>query len=212
MRAERRLLRIKPHLSLEGTKLDSIPNADITGITVGNNKVSVDLEASELESMDLAHVAFLGSLGFTTKEMAKTLFLGSEAIKSRATRLHQTAGLIGKSAYARYLFETGVFVVDAAQPEPLDLALRQREITEHASFGETNKEIGDALHISDLTVKSQLLKAGRRTGWIGREELILAAFASGDIGEYAARSAEILAQASHIEETNIASQMSAEAA
>lgn len=212
MRTERQLLRIKPHLSIEGINLDSIPQADITGIAIGKNRIDVDLEASELDTLDLAHVAFLGSLGFSTEEMAETLFISSEGAKSRVRRLHRAAGVVGKSAYAKYLFETGVFIVDTAQTEPLNLAPRQREITAHASLGETNRQIGDALHISSLTVKSQLLKASNRTGWIGREELILAAFASGDIGEYAARSAEILAQATHIEDVQIATELPAQAA
>jgi DNA-binding CsgD family transcriptional regulator len=194
MRTETRLLQTKPHLSIEGFNLNNLHQADIIGITVGKNEINVDLEASELHDLNLVQVAFFGSLGYSTEQIAGALFLSAEATKSRALRLHKAVGSIGKSAYAKYLFETGVYVANTAEPVLLDLAPRQREIIDHASYGEGYKQIADELSISPLTVKSQILKATARTGWVGRNELILAAFASGDIGEYAAQSAEILAE------------------
>ncbi len=93
-----------------------------------------------------------------------------------------------------YLFERRVGAQDgpdAARPRhqtvtvintrgvPGELSLREIEVLQHAADGRSNTEIGLALHLSPLTVKSHLGRIGRKLGSGNRAHLVLLALRSG---------------------------------
>lgn len=62
---------------------------------------------------------------------------------------------------------------------PDELSLREIEVLEHVSHGRSNKDIGDVLGLSALTVKSHLARIGRKLGTGDRAEMVAQAFRSG---------------------------------
>lgn len=62
-----------------------------------------------------------------------------------------------------------------------DLSLREVEVLQHAADGRSNSEIGRALHLSPLTVKSHLGRIARRLGTGDRAHLVLLALRSGAV-------------------------------
>lgn len=58
---------------------------------------------------------------------------------------------------------------------------RELEILQHAADGESNNEIGGALGLSPLTVKSHLSRVGRRLGTGDRAHLVMLALRAGAI-------------------------------
>lgn len=60
-----------------------------------------------------------------------------------------------------------------------ELSVREVEVLQHAADGRSNIEIGLALHLSPLTVKSHLGRIGRRLGSGDRAHLVLLALRSG---------------------------------
>lgn len=62
---------------------------------------------------------------------------------------------------------------------PDELSLREIEVLEHVSRGRSNKDIGDALGLSALTVKSHLARIGRKLGTGDRAEMVARSFRSG---------------------------------
>lgn len=65
----------------------------------------------------------------------------------------------------------------AAAPD--DLSVREIEVLQHVASGRSNKEIGELLGLSALTVKSHLARIGRKLGTGDRAELVARGFRSG---------------------------------
>ena len=65
----------------------------------------------------------------------------------------------------------------AARPD--ELSAREVEVLQLVSEGRSNKEIGDALGLSALTVKSHLARIARKVGTGDRAEMVAHAMRSG---------------------------------
>ncbi|HKR81422.1 MAG TPA: helix-turn-helix transcriptional regulator [Candidatus Saccharimonadales bacterium] len=174
------LLQTEPHLSIQGKDLERLWRAGITALRVGKNKINVDLEQCPADHQ-LALVGVLITLGMSNGQIGTQTFRTTDGVKSQVTRLFEAVGATRRAEMARSFFATGAYSTDEALQSPLHLPPSQNKVIELASYGKTNKEIGDERDISHLTVKSHLYKATQQTGWETRELLILAALAGGDI-------------------------------
>lgn len=56
---------------------------------------------------------------------------------------------------------------------------RETEVITAVSYGLTNREIGDCLHISEGTAKTYMLRLFEKTGARSRAELVRAGFETG---------------------------------
>lgn len=64
---------------------------------------------------------------------------------------------------------------------PRDLSSREVEVLQRVANGQSNKEIGDELELSALTVKSHLSRIGRKLGTGDRAQLVALAMRAGVI-------------------------------
>jgi DNA-binding NarL/FixJ family response regulator len=62
------------------------------------------------------------------------------------------------------------------------LTPREREVLEHAALGKSNRQIGEALHIAEQTVKNHLNNAMRKLSLHDRTHAVVFAIGSGLIG------------------------------
>lgn len=62
------------------------------------------------------------------------------------------------------------------------LTPREREVLEQAALGNSNREIGEALHIAEQTVKNHLNSAMRKLSLHDRTHAVVYAIGSGLIG------------------------------
>ena len=62
------------------------------------------------------------------------------------------------------------------------LTPREREVLEHAALGMSNRQIGDALHIAEQTVKNHLGSAMRKLSLHDRTHAVVLAIGEGLIG------------------------------
>ena len=62
------------------------------------------------------------------------------------------------------------------------LTPRERQVLEHAALGRSNREIGEALHIAEQTVKNHLNNAMRKLSLHDRTHAVVFAIGSGLIG------------------------------
>lgn len=59
------------------------------------------------------------------------------------------------------------------------LTRRERQVLEHAALGRSNREIGEALHIAEQTVKNHLNNAMRKLSLHDRTHAVVFAIGSG---------------------------------
>jgi DNA-binding NarL/FixJ family response regulator len=59
------------------------------------------------------------------------------------------------------------------------LTPRERQVLEHAALGRSNREIGEALHIAEQTVKNHLNNAMRKLSLHDRTHAVVFAIGSG---------------------------------
>ncbi len=62
------------------------------------------------------------------------------------------------------------------------LTPREQQVLEHAALGESNRQIGEALHIAEQTVKNHLNNAMRKLSLHDRTHAVVFAIGSGLIG------------------------------
>jgi ATP/maltotriose-dependent transcriptional regulator MalT len=65
------------------------------------------------------------------------------------------------------------------QPTSVTLSTREVEVLSHVAKGKTNAEIGQALHISEATVKTHLLRAFNKLGVSDRTAAVTTAMSLG---------------------------------
>ena len=71
---------------------------------------------------------------------------------------------------------------DPGSATPRPLTPREQQVLEHAALGQSNRQIGDALHIAEQTVKNHLNNAMRKLSLHDRTHAVVFAIGSGLIG------------------------------
>jgi DNA-binding CsgD family transcriptional regulator len=131
-------------------------------------------------------------------EIAQKLQLHERTVKTHVETVREIAGVSARSGLARYFFDTGAYLCNSMSPKALDIWPQELLVLKKISYAKTNDEIAEALCLNPYMARKHRKNMTRRTGWRGRERLALAGFVGGNIGDYALRSAEVLATANEV--------------
>lgn len=123
----------------------------------------------------------LATTGLNNSEIGEVLFLSEDTVKTHLRRFFARYEVHDREAVARKMFASGFFTI-ARHCEELKLSAGEWDVIDCITLGMTNKEIGEQLDISHLTVKSHLTRIARKNnGMGGREQLALNALLSSQI-------------------------------
>ena len=179
-----------PDLRLYGEGHD-IRFANLTHFVMDTAQVTINPESTDLSHDDFLK-ALLASLGVPAKQSHKLLWMSVGGLKNGLDRIYDKVGASNQQGIARYMFESEAFTISKNAAAPLPISPKVEKTLTVVSFGKTSEEATDTLGIpSSRTIDSQLQRASDKTGWRGREKLILAAFVHGNIGDFAMRNTSI---------------------
>jgi len=183
--SERRLLEHEPIIALGGAALYGSNLGEIQEIEFGKGKIVVDDANSPFTNAEFPMVV-LATLGFTAKD---TAYLTNKAESTVATQLKaamqgiredSSAQIRTKTGLARYCFMNQIYYRDEPGAR-LYLSPSEARVVKHLSYGENSKSIGTSLGLSSSTVDAHVKNVSKRSGLHGREQVVLAAFLSGEI-------------------------------
>lgn len=172
-----------PPLIVHGERLGHLPVGHIDTIRMGIGKIAVDTQASPFDER-MTHVALFAALGLTNQEIMPHLKPATEAtIKTDITFILSSLGTETRCGIARHLFEEGVFV-RAAAAKHVAIQPADDNILDLISYGKTNSEVSDLLERPESNIKKRLVHITEKSLWRGREQIVLAALLSGEIGNF----------------------------
>lgn len=156
----------------------------IAGFEIMGGIIAYDPDMSPATNRQLGCLV-MASLGFSNRQIGKSLFISENTVKTHigngAEREHIDNQ---RSTFARHFFDTGVFRL-VRPAESLRLSPTKRKIANLASLGKSNDEIATDTTGDPERVGVHLRNITRRTGLHGREQIIIGALVSQEIGDYA---------------------------
>ena len=115
---------------------------------------------------DILRAVEAGAAGYLLKDASRAEL--ADAVRDAAR---------GKTVLAPTVADRLVHFV--RQPTSVTLSTREVEVLSHVAKGKTNAEIGQALHISEATVKTHLLRAFNKLGVSDRTAAVTTAMSLG---------------------------------
>lgn len=155
----------------------------VAGFEINGGVIAFDPDMSNVTDRQLGCLV-MASFGFSNSEIGSNLFLTENTIKTTVANGAEKEGIENQRAtFARHFFDTGVFRL-VKPGQSLRLTEIRRQIIKLASLGKTNNEIATDIHRDPETIKTTLSAISRRTGLRGREQMIVGALVSREIGDY----------------------------
>lgn len=124
--------------------------------------------------------AVLASLGLSNGEIGAALYLSEDTIKTHLRRAFATYDITNRANIALTFFNNGLYQVINDGPG-LELSDTEWLIVDLITKGMENVEIGTALDLSPLTVKSHIARIAKKNSIRGREEIALRALIGNQI-------------------------------
>jgi DNA-binding CsgD family transcriptional regulator len=154
----------------------------IAGFEVGTGLIAYDPDMAKTTDRRLGCMV-LASFGLSNSRIASNLFLTANTVKTHLVGGSSNEGIPNHRAqFSRHFFDSGIFRL--LKPGEIDLRPAERKVVKQVYEDKTNEQIGKTLYLAAETVKVHVQNIGKRTGWQGREQIMLAAIVSREVGNY----------------------------
>lgn len=135
---------------------------------------TADYGLTARERQILAHVVD----GKSNIEVAQALYLSEDTIKTHLRRVFRKLGVSSRTGAVALAVRTNTIWVERSGSAPA-LSPRELEVLELLADGLDNRDIGDRLGLSHLTVKSHLARMTKRFGTGDRVVMVRTGIATG---------------------------------
>jgi DNA-binding NarL/FixJ family response regulator len=169
-----RCVRLRPDVALVDDRLPDIEGDELVRRLHAETPRTLLVVLASYVSADRVRTAVAaGAFGYVTKDS------GLAAVKETLAEARDARrGAVTPAA--RYLLE--LLREEAARRPELELTAQQRRVLELALQGLTDREIGEALCVSESTVRYHIQRLKLRLGARSKVELVRRAYAAGLIG------------------------------
>lgn len=169
--------KLRPDVALVDYRLPDIAGDEVCRrLLHASPRTRVVLLTSYVSADRVRAAVGAGAFGYVTKQAGLATLRNVLEEAAAAVGPHED----GPTPAMRYLLE--VLETDSQRETTLNLTTHQRRVLELAVVGRTDREIGEALCVSESTVRYHLQRIKGRVGARSKVELVQRAYAAGLVG------------------------------